>query len=483
MHHSHLWRCGAVLLCLSCAFVAVADDNGAAPVAPTTRERIFTGDTSRPVSQPGIFGDIKHPLDWFTWGADSRLRQEYVGNAFLLNTDPPGHTWDFGRYRFRIWDTIAPSPALEINTRLAWESRYWEEPESKGHWDPKDVFFDALNVKLKLGDDVPVTVTAGRQDIFLNDGWLVLEGTPLYGSTATYFDAVRTTVDLKSLKSSADLIFLQDQAHADGFLQTIGNQGENPIEQNERGAIMDLSTKCIPDTQLDGYFIYKHDDREAVNGDQGDIYTFGGRAAHSFDEHWKARLESAYEFGQRNNPAEFGTNVGDNLSAWGLTSRLTYAANDSIKDQLYLGYEYLSGQDPNSKTNTQFDPLWGRWPQWSEYYIYTYAAETRVAEITNLHRVTLGWQADPTTALNLGATYSALFSATEPLAGTPGFGTGDFRGHLFTAVANYKLTSWASAQILGECFLPGNYYASSPGVFDTRRDPGVYGRFQLVLTY
>ena len=35
-----------------------------------------------------------------------------------------------------------------------------------------------------------------------------------------------------------------------------------------------------------------------------------------------------------------------------------------------------------------FDVLWGRWPRWSELYIYSYAAETggKIAQMNNVMR-------------------------------------------------------------------------------------------------
>ena len=43
---------------------------------------------------------------------------------------------------------------------------------------------------------VPLDFKIGRQDLFLGNGWLVGDGTPLDGSRTFYFDAIRATLPL-----------------------------------------------------------------------------------------------------------------------------------------------------------------------------------------------------------------------------------------------------------------------------------------------
>ena len=83
------------------------------------------------------------------------------------------------------------------------------------------------------------------------------------------------------------------------------------------------------------------------------------------------------------------------LSAYGGTGRVTYAFNDQWNNKLNFDAEYLSGDDPDTNTNEGFDPLWGRWPQWSELYVYTWVKESRIAEQTNLTRFGPSWEANP----------------------------------------------------------------------------------------
>lgn len=74
------------------------------------------------------------------------------------------------------------------------------------------------------------------------------------------------------------------------------------VEQNEQGVILYASNRSLPNTRIDGYFIYKQDDRELANGDDADIYTTGGKIAGHVGRSWSYSLEGAYQFGSKNDP-------------------------------------------------------------------------------------------------------------------------------------------------------------------------------------
>ncbi len=87
-----------------------------------------------------------------------------------------------------------------------------------------------------------------------------------------------------------------------------------------------------------------------------------------------------------------------------------------MDNQLRVSFEYLSGDEPGTKgMNEGWVPLWGRWPQWSELYVYTVAftGEQRIAEITDLERLAFGWSVKPTDKLTFAADYHLLFAPDE----------------------------------------------------------------------
>ncbi|HEX2972416.1 MAG TPA: hypothetical protein VHP11_08785 [Tepidisphaeraceae bacterium] len=480
---------GAVVLGAMGVGWAAEADAGKTP-APAAKSELAAVEVPKATERDWV-DQVKQPTSWFKWGADQRVRQEYIHNPFHFDTDPPGHEWNFLRMRSRVWGTLSPAEQIDVNVRLAWENRYWFTPDSKpdaasgndGPWDWSDVVFDNLNVKIKGVAGEKSSLTVGRQDIILGDGWLVLDGTPVDGSRTIYFDAARLSMPFEDAKTAVDLIAIQQYSDPEQWLPPISSRDYPTLtEQDETGAILWVTNKSIKDTELNGYFIYKHDNAEAANGDDGDIYTLGGRAVHAFNKNWSAQAEGAYQFGTRENPALFGSAAGNDLSAFGMNSRLTYSFNDEWKNRLIGSFEYLSGDDPDSSTNTQFDPLWGRWPQWSELYIYNYATETRIAETTNLTRLALGWQGSPTRKMDLAATYNLLWAneLTRHDQGAVGFGGANFRGQLLTAVLRYKFNRFLSGHLLGEYFLPGGFYDDE---FPRNDEPSAYLRWEFVVTF
>jgi hypothetical protein len=414
-----------------------------------------------------LIDQAKHPFAHFTWGADQRIRQEYFNNAITLNGNAPNHEYNFGRYRTRVWASFSPSEYIDLNVRMIWEWWYFEQPQSRQgpQWDQAEI--DLLNATFKI-PPANAFVTVGRQEMTFGNAWLVMDGTPLDGSTTLYFDALRGNIAFKDIKTVVDAIYINQYSDPDMWLQTMGDTDCPLIEQNERGTILNVKNTLVTDTTLEGYFIYKHDEKVLVNGDNGDIYTLGGRGEHLFTSHIRARLEGAYQFGDKNSKE---------LSAWGSVGRVTYAFQDGYDNQLFMAGEALSGRKANDSTDGQFDPLWGRWPQFSEIWIYADAGETRLAETTNLLRFGPGWEVHPTPKMTFVTTYNAMWSDTTPLAGTPGFGTGNFRGNLFTTVLKYKFNKHLAGHLIGEMFVPGDYYVAP------RDSPAFYGRFELVLTY
>ena len=198
-------------------------------------------------------------------------------------------------------------------------------------------------------------------------------------------------------------------------------------DQNEKGAILWVANKSIPSVNLDGFFIYKHDTRindapSLLFGDNADIFTLGASASGVLKDHWKYSAEGAYQFGQKQDPF---LNVGGSnpllaptaqtsgfrdISAFGVNSKFTYMFKDNLNTQLGLYYEFLSGDDPNTKNDEMFDVLWGRWPRWSEVYnIYSQVQESRVGQTANLHRLGPTLTLSPMKDMDLSASYSSCW--------------------------------------------------------------------------
>jgi hypothetical protein len=248
---------------------------------------------------------VKTPCKEFTWGADLRLRNEYFDNALSLSQRRPRHEQDYFRFRERVWASIMPITNLSVNARLAAEQREWMKPtfakqaNNESGFEERYAILDNANVKWNNIADLPLTITAGRQDIAFGDPlnwWLVVDGTPYDGSWTTFLDAVRlTSVIADGIKTKFDLVYIHQEALPDDRIPTIGRSSKNVAsngksapywltEQNEQGIIAYLSNKSLKNFQVDGYFIYKRDSQETAIpspygtplGDNAEIYTAGG---------------------------------------------------------------------------------------------------------------------------------------------------------------------------------------------------------------
>jgi len=456
--------------------------------------------------------DMKNPAPWLSWGGDLRLRNEYFNNAMTLTSDPNVnpknaslHEQDYFRFRGRLWASITPAEDFTFNTRVTAEPKWYTKPASVGtHYNQTGMewrygIVDALNVQWREPLKLPATLTVGRQDIGLGDGWLVKDGTSYEGSWTYFLDAARLTYELAEQKTTIDAIGILQYGRPDAWLPTIGSStsaGSPPYlltDQDERGAILWIANKSLPAANLDGYFIYKHDTRlnndpAAACGDNADIFTVGGRLSGALKTHWYYSFEGAYQFGQKQDPLlnKVVNGTADNpyldpsaqtdgyrtLDAFGLNSKFGYQFKDKLNNEVFLFYEFLSGDDPKTGNDEMFDVLWGRYVRLSEIYnAFAYTSETRINQIANLHRFGPGWGFNPITNMNFTLSYNLLYAdqavptrqSVAPAAGsttTPFTGTDNFRGHYLQAILRYKFSEHLSGHLWSEFVFPGHFYTS-----------------------
>jgi len=111
-----------------------------------------------------------------------------------------------------------------------------------------------------------------------------------------------------------------------------------------------------------------------------------------------------------------------------------------------------------------WDPVFSRWPKWSEGYIYTLIKESRVAYWSNLDSIygalgfDFGQRANATlTVHRLGASHS--------LPGAFPGGTGLDRGSLVVGRLNFVISRRLAGHLHWEHFRPGNFYAPGASGF------------------
>jgi hypothetical protein len=460
---------------------------------------VATTEAQAPKSAEQTIKDIKNPFPWMMWGGDFRVRNEYFNNALTLNPENPLHEQDYFRFRARVWTSITPVEDLSLNARLATEPREWMKPAGytpmKGHsgWDWTEGIIDNLNAQWRNILKQPAAITVGRQDIFLGDGWLVGDGTPFDGSWTYFLDSARFTYELKEQRTTVEAIGIIQDAKDNGWLPPIAVDHQHRFftEQNEKGAILNVANTSLKVANLTGYFIYKEDALPSGaprGGDNAYIYTLGGRVNGLFgNDHWKYWAEGAYQFGRKqdvdiNDAASAADPAVKNefrpVDAFGVNSRISYLFKDKLRNEVTFAYEFLSGDDPNTKNDEMFDVLWGRWPQWSEIGLYEYAAETRIGSEANLHRIGPGWIISPMKNLDFNVNYYVLLAQQEVATrAVSGLFTGDgiFRGHFVQATLKYKFSPHLSGHLWGELQFPGDYYV--------HREMMSFARAEIMLTF
>jgi len=429
------------------------------------------------------------------WGGDFRFRNEYFNNALTLNDEAAGHQNDYFRARARFWAAYNPEAFASFNLRATAEPRDWTHASyAKQHVGPgpewRYAIVDTLNAKFTAkGDSTSATLTIGRQDIQYGDTmnwWLIADGTPGDGSWTTFTDAVRLSIESKSLQTTFDVICLNQGATPAARLDILGRQTTYSLtEQNERGVIVYASNKSIPKTQLDGYYIYKHDHKVFSSGDNADIHTVGAKLSGTPSPNFKYSIEAATQWGAKQDSAvkvPIAATARRDIQAFGANASVTYFLRDARENRFGFAFEYLSGDKPGTGDKDEmFDILWGRYPRWSDVYIFSYAPEAggRMAQMADLVRFGPTWGFTPVK----NTTFSAVFNLLLAPEAVPTRATnaalfsqsGHVRGQLVQLILRRQFTKSLSGLLQAEFFQQGTFY--------THRDLQSFFRFELAMKF
>ena len=129
------------------------------------------------------------------------------------------------------------------------------------------------------------------------------------------------------------------------------------------------------------------------------------------NDNWNYRVEGAVQTGRSASPSTAVTanNQTEELLAFGEKSTLEYSFKDDLDNKLHVTYEYLSGDDPDTKRVESFNPLWGQWPQWSEMY-QPYITSMEDNLVSNLHRLDFGHKFKPNTQWEILTDWNLLWA-------------------------------------------------------------------------
>jgi hypothetical protein len=159
--------------------------------------------------------------------------------------------------------------------------------------------------------------------------------------------------------------------------------------------------------------------------------------------------------------AQTGKRAGENQHALGGYAYGQYNTGWPVHfpKSFTVGALYLGGDDKTTKRYEGWEPMFGRWPKWSDLYIYTLVREVGVAYWTNLASLFAKTSIAVAPDLTFSLDAHHLMAPEQPsaTAAFPG-GTGKNRGNLLIGKLAYQMSKNVSGHLLWENFDPGDYY-------------------------
>jgi len=390
--------------------------------------------------------------DRLTVEVSERFRFLSWDNAISLDEEAQAQT-TFTRHRTSLLALYRPCERVEAAIKLTNEFRYYFVP-TRRDFTLHEVFFDQLYVKMRSPAALPLDLTIGRQDVILGEGFVMFDGNPLDGSRAMYFNAVRLDWKLRLRhKLTAFYCFTKE---TDDLLPRLNDQDMPLIEQPESGFGVYYSGE-FHRFLLEGYLIRKIVDSNRVVGVQSGITTLGARWKWKALQNLDYQVEAAHQFGHRNEASR---------SAWGLHSYVELrppwlTPHFYLPTNAAVGVLYFSGDNPYTSGWEDWDPMFARWPKWSESYIYTQIKEDGVAYWTNLSSFFGRLQWTLSTAVGLALDFHHLTAPKGWNTGADFWGSGGDRGNLVIGKLTYRFDRYWSGHILWEHFTPGSYYSAT----------------------
>ena len=401
-----------------------------------------------------------------TYGFEERIRSENWNNIIDYNGTLADERHQV-RYRTKLWMNIPLGSHVDFYAGLNDEFKKQTTPDLK--LDPDEVIVENLYLNFNNIFTPGLSLRVGRQNIMKGDGILLFDGNSLDGSRTQYFNAVDLSYAFK--KSTFELIGILDPCR-DRFLPRINDKNKPLTEWDEQAVGYYYTDKNHPKTQFESYYFYKketHDYRAAPNPQfQPDrhVNTAGGRVVQKLGGAINLTGEFAYQWGHQHPNTE--------IRAWGGYGYLRRTFDHRWTPYLQAGYWAFSGDDPSTPEIEGWDPLFSRWPKWSELYIYSQILEKGVAYWTNIGLVQAEAGFAPCKPLGVRMTYYHV-NAFYPFPGNPQiFSNGKNRGDMYQARMDIKVNKNVSGHVLYENQVPGNYYKAG--------DDGYFVRFEIIYS-
>ncbi|MFH1567697.1 MAG: alginate export family protein [Gemmatimonadota bacterium] len=415
-----------------------------------------------------------------SYGADLRYRQTSFEDVPLRNGGAIGF-WSFFRIRPRVWAQYQISDNMLVRAMVTNEFRKWMEPEHRASYKfPDEVLVDNLYLDMKSLAGNRLDLRIGRQNLIYGTGKIILDGTPGDGSRTIYLDAVKAT--WKGFANmSVDLLGIYDFAenplavNASKLNLTNLTPADVDREANELGLGVYAKHKGLRGVPFEAYYLYKQEAEftlaSGAKNPAVSYSTLGARLMPKLSGNLTGNLELAYQMGSADNI---------DLSGYMVDAKVTMAmpAMGRVKPTTSVGLYLLSGNDPGTADKDEaWRPPFSRWPQYSELYIYSYAADR--GSVADWQNVMMPYvECGTVLADNLSST--ALLGYMTAMQ-DDGPGDGKARGLLFTWWNKFNIAKGLlrekdslAGHLLIEAVRPGNYYVS--------KTASQFYRWELVYT-
>ena len=421
------------------------------------------------------------------YGGDLRLRFVNFDNI-PLNADPPGVTRggenSFIRMRTRLFGQYDPADNVTIRLRAVNEFRYYDKPDNET-WDFLDeIVFDTAYFDVRDMVDGKLDMRIGRQDMIYGTGKVILEGTPKDGSRTIYFNAAKFTwKGVEDWKIDAFGIYndTEDDLAINSEDRDLVGLAAGYNDMTESGAGVYAMHRPADGVPADVYYIYKEEsdwDR-TVAGEEGpmqvtipkvQVNTLGVRVAPKVAEGLMANVEFAYQFGEQGDDDVEGA-MADAWVKWDADPDSAY------KPAVGLGFYYLTGDDPDTGKDEGWNPLWARYPQYSELYVYAFDADGagRWSNVAMPHLDLVGQCLEGKVK---GRAMIGYMSAPEE----DGPGGGSERGWIGTFRADFALAE----KLLSDSDKLGGHFTIEglePGDYYNVDDTAYFARFELSYAF
>ncbi|MCW5976987.1 MAG: alginate export family protein [Bryobacteraceae bacterium] len=404
----------------------------------------------------------------YEWGFEQRVRNENWDNLFDWNESLDDQRVQL-RYRTRLWGKAPLSETVDLFVGVDQETCHVLVQRQPLHLD--EVAFESAYVDFKKVFVKGLSLRVGRQNITKGEGFLLFEGNPWDGSRTIYHNAAVLGYSWK--KSKLEFLGISNPKH-DLYLPKFHNRHRLLVEWDELAGGVYYTDSNRANLSWESYYLYKTETRDYRSPSNPQYQpdkrfsTAGARAVRQLGHGWSLTGEWAGQWGHQR--------PGIPVRGWGGYAYAKKVLPARGKPSFSGGWWGFSGDDPKTTGRVEgWDAMFGRWPKWSELYIYSLFREKGVAYWTNLSM----WQGEflyaPWKPVALRATYYRMGSF-QPFAGDRRiFGDGTFRGNMYQVRGDFLFNRNLRGHALWEHVQPGSFYRE--------RSPAYFLRFELIYAF